>query len=71
MIAERDHGAVGFTAQNGLKDARLVCAAGAAGGLQPDALPIAVLARQRLEALVESGGAGRDWSAAFALPSRE
>lgn len=67
MIAAHAYEPVGFTAENGLKDARLVCDAAAAGRLH---LPIAELVRRRLEAVVaEPGGAGRDW-AAFAANVR-
>lgn len=60
MVASRVFEPVGFTAENGLKDARLVCGAAAAGGLH---LPIAELVRERLEAVVaEPGGAARDWA---------
>lgn len=60
MIASHTYTPPGFTALNGLKDAGLVCAAAAAGGVR---MPVAELVRSRLEAVVaEPGGGERDWA---------
>ena len=65
MVAAQRYEPVGFTAENGLKDASLVCQAAEAGHLR---LPIAELVRDRLSTILsEPRGAERDWASFAAL----
>lgn len=63
MIAAHAYSPVGFTAVNGLKDARLITSTAAAGGVS---LPIAHLMQGRLEGVVaalgQEGAAQVDWA---------
>ncbi len=59
MIANHEYEPVGFTAQNGLKDANLICDAAFAGGVD---MPIADLVQQRLKTQIETSGADCEWS---------
>ena len=68
FIAREEFTPAGFAAELGLKDVRLVLAAGEA--LQTP-LPIASLLRDRFLTLLANGGGGLDWSAIGALASWE
>jgi 3-hydroxyisobutyrate dehydrogenase-like beta-hydroxyacid dehydrogenase len=59
MVAKHEYEPVGFTAQNGLKDANLICDAATMGGVD---MPIAELVRQRLKTQIEVAGADCDWA---------
>ena len=68
LIAREEFEPAGFAAELGLKDVRLVLAAGET--LQTP-LPIASLLRDRFLTLLANGGAGLDWSAVGALSAWE
>src|SRR5690349_8134502 len=68
LIAREEFEPAGFAAPLGLKDVRLVLAAGE--GLQTP-LPIASLLRDRFLTLLANGGASLDWSAVGALSAWE
>lgn len=68
LVARREFEPAGFAATGGLKDARLVLAAGES--LQVP-LPIASLIRDRFVTLLATGGGHLDWSAIGALPAWE
>jgi len=59
MIATRDY-PVGFSAENGLKDATLALGVGEAGGVD---MPLGRIVKERLEKVVsEPGGKDKDWA---------
>ncbi|WP_319455013.1 MULTISPECIES: NAD(P)-dependent oxidoreductase [unclassified Mycobacterium] len=68
LIARREFEPAGFAATLGLKDVRLVLAAGEELGVP---LPIASLLRDRFLALLARGGGALDWSAVGALADWE
>ncbi|HEX2400946.1 MAG TPA: NAD-binding protein, partial [Mycobacterium sp.] len=68
LIAREEFEPAGFAAELGLKDIRLVLAAGET--LQTP-LPIASLLRDRFLTLLANGGGSLDWSAIGALPAWE
>jgi 3-hydroxyisobutyrate dehydrogenase-like beta-hydroxyacid dehydrogenase len=68
LLAREEFEPAGFAAELGLKDVRLVLAAGEA--LQTP-LPIASLLRDRFLTLLANGGGGLDWSAVGALSAWE
>jgi 3-hydroxyisobutyrate dehydrogenase-like beta-hydroxyacid dehydrogenase len=68
LIARREFEPAGFAASLGLKDVRLVLAAGEQ--LQVP-LPVASLLRDRFLALVATGGGHLDWSALASLADRD
>ncbi|HTY30535.1 NAD(P)-dependent oxidoreductase [Mycobacterium sp.] len=68
LIARREFEPAGFAASLGLKDVRLVLAAGEQ--LQVP-LPVASLLRDRFLTLVATGGGHLDWSALGALAARD
>ena len=68
LVAREEFEPAGFAAALGLKDVRLVLAAGE--DLQV-ALPIASLLRDRFLTLLANGGANLDWSAIGSLPAWE
>jgi 3-hydroxyisobutyrate dehydrogenase-like beta-hydroxyacid dehydrogenase len=68
LIARREFEPAGFAASLGLKDVRLVLAA--AEKLQVP-LPVASVLRDRLLALVATGGGHLDWSAVSTLSDRD
>ena len=67
-VAERRFDDAGFEAVTGLKDVRLML--GRSADLDVE-LPIAEIARGRLEAALEQGWAGRDWSVIAEMARRE
>ena len=68
IVAREEFEPAGFAATLGLKDIRLVLAAGEA--LQVP-MPVASLLRDRFLTLLANGGADLDWSAISRLPSRD
>ena len=64
MVANHEYEPVGFTAQNGLKDANLICGAASAGGVD---MPIAELVRERLKQQIETAGPDCDWASFAAI----
>lgn len=68
LVARQEFEPAGFAAEGGLKDVRLVLAAGE--GLQVP-LPIASLLRDRFLTLLALGGGQLDWSAIGALAQRD
>jgi 3-hydroxyisobutyrate dehydrogenase-like beta-hydroxyacid dehydrogenase len=68
LIARQEFEPAGFAATLGLKDIRLVLAAAEGLGVP---LPIASLLRDRLLALVATGGGHLDWSAVSTLAARD
>ncbi len=68
LVAEQRFEPAGFAAPLGLKDVRLVLAAGEASRVP---LPIASLLRDRFLALLAQGGENLDWSAIGMLAARD
>jgi 3-hydroxyisobutyrate dehydrogenase-like beta-hydroxyacid dehydrogenase len=68
MVAREEFEPAGFAAKLGLKDVRLVLAAGESLAVP---LPIASLLRDRFLTLLANGGADLDWAAVGALSSWE
>jgi 3-hydroxyisobutyrate dehydrogenase-like beta-hydroxyacid dehydrogenase len=68
IIAKEEFEPAGFAATLGLKDVRLVLAA---GGQLEVPMPIANLLRDRFLALLASGGGDLDWSAIASLADRD
>ena len=68
LLAREEFEPAGFAAELGLKDVRLVLAAGEA---LHTPLPIASLLRDRFLTLLANGGGGLDWSAVGALSAWE
>jgi 3-hydroxyisobutyrate dehydrogenase-like beta-hydroxyacid dehydrogenase len=68
IIAREEFEPAGFAATLGLKDVRLVLAAGESLAVP---LPIASLLRDRFLTLLANGGADLDWAAVGALPAWE
>jgi 3-hydroxyisobutyrate dehydrogenase-like beta-hydroxyacid dehydrogenase len=58
MVATHDY-PPGFSAENGLKDATLICNAAAAGGVD---MAIGRVVKDRLTEVVANGGAEQDWA---------
>lgn len=68
IVQAQNYSMVGFSAENGLKDASLICAAATAGGVEGAA--IMPLVKERLELLCrrdESGGRNIDWASLASL----